>query len=94
MNIDFNNGTGIKWDVAQNQATSAGALAGAGAAKGQAQAGHVPEMTITQAAAAPEDIEAAGIPDAALSRDDSLGALVNAAFSLPPPAMPDFSKIS
>ena len=27
------------------------------------------------------------VPDAALSRDDALGRLVNAAFSLPPPPM-------
>ena len=33
----------------------------------------------------------AEVPQSALSRDDKLGALVNAAFSMPPPAMPDFS---
>lgn len=32
----------------------------------------------------------AEIPDAALSRDDDLGKLVNAAFNLPPPPMPTF----
>ncbi len=30
------------------------------------------------------------VPDAALSRDDDLGKLVNAAFNLPPPPMPSF----
>jgi hypothetical protein len=32
----------------------------------------------------------ADVPDAALSRDDELGKLVNAAFSLPAPPMPAF----
>ena len=49
-------------------------------------------LTITEAVAAPEDIAAAEIPDAALSRDDALGKLVGAAFSLPPPALPDFAS--
>ena len=31
------------------------------------------------------------VPDEALSRDDALGKLVNAAFSLPPPSMPAFT---
>ena len=33
----------------------------------------------------------AEVSDAELSRDDKLGRLVNSVFSLPPPAMPDFS---
>ena len=32
------------------------------------------------------------IPDAAISRDDALGKLVNAAFNLPPPPMPSFAE--
>ena len=32
------------------------------------------------------------VPDDALSRDDALGKLVNAAFSLPPPPMPAFEQ--
>ena len=32
----------------------------------------------------------AEVPDSALTRDDELGRLVSAAFSLPPPAMPEF----
>ena len=32
------------------------------------------------------------VPDSALSRDDDIGRLVNAAFSLPPPPMPDFGN--
>ena len=32
----------------------------------------------------------ANVPAAELTRDDKLGMLVNAAFNLPPPAMPDF----
>ena len=34
----------------------------------------------------------ADVPDAALSRDDELGKLMNAAFNLPPPPMPSFSS--
>ena len=34
----------------------------------------------------------ADVPDAALSRDDDLGKLVNSAFSLQPPPMPDFGN--
>ena len=48
------------------------------------------EMTITRATVSAEEIEAAGIPEAALSRDDSLGNLVGKAFNLPPPPMPAF----
>ena len=33
----------------------------------------------------------ANVPAAELTRDDKLGMLVNAAFNLPPPAMPDFN---
>ena len=33
----------------------------------------------------------AEVPDGALSRDDELGKLMNAAFSLPPPPMPNFA---
>lgn len=54
------------------------------------QANPAGSVTITQAAAAPEDIAAAGIPEETLSRDDALGRFVSSAFSLPPPPMPDF----
>jgi hypothetical protein len=47
-------------------------------------------LTITESTASPEDIAAAEIPDAALSRDDALGRLVGEAFNLPPPPMPAF----
>ena len=47
-------------------------------------------FTVTQSLASPEDIAAAGIPEAALARDDSLGKLIGEAFNLPPPPMPHF----
>ena len=50
-----------------------------------------PSLTITRATAADEDFDAAGIPEAALSRTDPLGKLVETAFNLPPPPMPDFN---
>lgn len=34
----------------------------------------------------------ADVPDAALSRDDDLGKLVNSVFNLPPPPMPAFAN--
>ena len=48
-------------------------------------------LTITNAVVSQEDIAAAQIPDAALSRDDALGKLIGSAFNLPPPPMPDFN---
>ena len=33
------------------------------------------------------------IPESALTRDDPLGDLVGRAFNLPPPPMPDFSRL-
>ncbi len=47
-------------------------------------------LTVTEQTATPEDIAAAAITDAALSRDDALGKLVSSAFALPPPPMPNF----
>ncbi len=44
-------------------------------------------LTVTHATATPEDIAAAGIPDAALSRDDDLGKLIGEVFNLPSPPM-------
>ncbi len=48
------------------------------------------DFSITHSAAAPEDVAAAEIPAAALTRDDALGKLVDSAFALPPPPMPNF----
>jgi len=47
-------------------------------------------LTITEGVASSEDIQASGIPEAALVRDDALGKLMSQAFSLPPPPMPNF----
>ena len=60
------------------------------AAKNAQKAGAAAPLTITEAVASPEDVEAATIPESALSRDDDLGKLVSAAFNLPPPPMPNF----
>ena len=45
-------------------------------------------LTITQSAAAPEDIAIADISEVSLRRDDALGSLVKAAFNLQAPPMP------
>ena len=50
-------------------------------------------LTITRATVSAEDIAAAEIPDAALTRDDALGKLIGSAFNLPPPPPPDFASI-
>ncbi len=47
-------------------------------------------LTITAGVASAEDVQAAGISEAALSRDDALGKLMSQAFCLPPPPMPNF----
>ena len=47
-------------------------------------------LTITRATVSAEDIAAADIPDAALTRDDALGKLIGTASNLPPPPPPPF----
>ena len=47
-------------------------------------------FSVTNAAAAPEDAAAAEISEASLTRNDPLGKLVGAAFSMPAPPMPQF----
>ena len=71
----------------QVQTPDLGALEGAKpAAKGTAASR--PALTITSSGSADTSLE---IADASLTRDDTLGKLVSAAFNLPPPPMPDFS---
>jgi len=45
-------------------------------------------LSITHAAASPEDVAVAEVPEQSLSRNDPLGQLVNSAFNLPPPPFP------
>ena len=53
---------------------------------------HVSNLLSTVQAAGLASAEPVGaVPDEALSRDDELGKLMKAAFSLPPPPMPSFS---
>ena len=58
-------------------------------------AGHGTHDTVTFTRTQPSGIASsepvADVPDTALSRDDELGKLMNAAFNLPPPPMPSFS---
>lgn len=50
-----------------------------------------PALTVTAArVSGDEAVEA--VPDSALRRDDALGRLFSAAFSLPPPPMPAFPE--
>ena len=96
MNIDFsnsaNNGVG-----ARQEAVDASRVSGPASVAAQPANRSAPQspsqLTITIAKVSPEEIAAAEIPDAALSRDDALGRLVGEAFSLPPPQMPSFDKL-
>lgn len=47
-------------------------------------------LSITERIAAPEDVEAAAIPEDALRRDDDLGKLVSSVFNFPAPPPPPF----
>ena len=89
MEINLNNGSIANLGLGRGLPDVQGAGAGheAQTARKPGAAG----FTITSSAAAPEDVEAAAIPESALSRDDDLGRLVSAAFNLPPPPMPDFT---
>ena len=85
MNIDFGN-IGIR----------TGATGANGAVRMPAETTGAPataaNLTIGEQVAGLSSGEpVADVPAAALTRDDKLGRLVNAAFSQPPPAMPDFS---
>lgn len=71
-----------------------------GAGHETADASQVARRTSLQVSSPSADARTAGlassepvadVPDEALSRDDALGRLVNAAFSLPPPPMPAFT---
>ena len=57
--------------------------------------GHGMHDKVTFTRAQPSGIASAepvaDVPETALSRDDELGKLMNAAFHLPPPPMPSFS---
>jgi len=52
------------------------------------QAEHPAALSITEAVVSADDIEAAKLSDDSFDRNDPLGKLVNAAFSLPPPPFP------
>ena len=49
-----------------------------------------PALSITHAQVSSEDAVGLHVPESALRRDDELGNLVNAAFTLPAPPMPKF----
>ncbi len=83
MDISFNSNFSARLDAV-------GGVQNAVPASKAKEAAAKPDLTITQSAAAPEEVSAAAIPDSALARDDALGKLVSAAFTLPAPPMPQF----
>ena len=95
MEINFNNSANKTVGVRQETlgAPQISRLASESAGVSQSSATESTKLfTITEATVSPEDIAAAEIPAAALSRDDALGRLVGEAFNLPPPPMPDFAS--
>lgn len=96
MDISLNNGAnkglGVRHETLDASLVSG--LASAATQQPTQLAAQSPSpLTITHATATPEDIAAAEIPDAALSRDDALGKLVSGVFSLQPPPMPAFQDM-
>ena len=84
MDIDFGN-IGIRTGITGANST----------VSVQAEASKVPtaaaNLTIGEHVAGISSGEpVADVPAAALTRDDKLGMLVNSAFNMPPPAMPEF----
>ena len=79
MNVNLNN----------IQQTSISTMPAEVAPSAQTQkAGQSAALSITNAAASPEEVAGAEISEASLDRDDPLGQLVNKAFDLPPPPFP------
>ena len=83
MNVNLNNIT------ANTTIATQAAMAAADADEAKASELGSYDLTITLAETAAEDIKAAEIPESALRRDDDLGKLVSAAFSLAPPPFPN-----
>ena len=92
MEVNINNNA-ANWGVRQETLDSSQVSKLASRTVGEAQSsatGSARLFTITQSLASPEDVAAAGISEAALTRDDPLGNLIGEAFCLPPPPMPHF----
>lgn len=90
MDIGINANAGRAAGSRLDGATAAGTPAAEAAGQGAGNAGIQPELTITRANVSTQDIEAAAIPESALSLDDALGRLVSGAFNLAPPPPPVF----
>lgn len=82
MNVNFNNIHTTNTMATQSLATVAEA------AKDKATNTDSYEFTVSLAESAIEDIQASSIPENTFKRDDDLGKLVSAAFSLAPPPFP------
>lgn len=79
-------GIGVGREALETKATEVKSADASAAARTAAN------LSITDAKASVASGEPVGaVPESALRRDDDIGKLVSAAFSLPPPPMPDFS---
>lgn len=86
MSMDFN-------IAARRSAVPPPPVCGAGEASAPDAARLLAGAGVTLAPGAPGDVEDVGpAVEAALTRDDALGRLMDAAFSLPPPALPKFEE--
>lgn len=92
MKMEINFGNMMNTAVGMGREASGAADVGAGrdASGGRAATRLQASLTITRATPSAEEIAAAAIPDSVLTRDDDLGKLIDAAFNLPPPRMPEF----
>ena len=88
MEINFGSGIGANFGIGREM-TGDGAVQAAG----QEKSGGTGKANLTigrDSAAIALSEPVLDVPDAELSRTDRLGELVKAAFSLPPPPMPEF----
>ena len=73
-----------------NGVNQAGFETGAPAVQSKGDSMEKPLLSITNLTANEESSIGSDIPDAALSRNDKLGELINSSFNYPPPPMPKF----
>ena len=93
MDISFNNRMNNGLGIGRETPAAAAPGADREVRDGAWRATRDAQLTITHTAVTREEIAAAEIPESALTRDDPLGDLVGRAFNLPPPPMPDFSRL-
>lgn len=82
---------GMGRGMSETAAIGAGREATDASQASRAKSLHVSNLSSGQSAGLASAEPVGKVPEEALSRDDELGKLMNAAFNLPPPPMPTFS---